>query len=100
MREAVLPSKAIVAGGWAVAGISIAGLVTSCVLYFLRFPGIVSIDADLLKVLVPTFLFFIAAGVSLPYVRAIKGPGGVGLEKEITIRPESAPGEVRLEPSR
>src|SRR3989338_7194613 len=103
------PSKAIIAGGWAVAGLSIAGLIVSCVLYFLKFREIVTekviragqevisektvliIDAELLKVLIPTFLFFMAAGVSLPYIRAIKGPAGIGFEKDITIRPESAP---------
>ena len=90
-------SRAIIAGGWTLAGLSIAGLIASCVFYFLRFEKVVPIDADLLKVLVPTFLFFLAAGVSLPFIRAIKGPAGIGFEKEITIRPESAPAVAGLE---
>lgn len=91
------PPKAQVAGGRALAGISVAGLTTSFILFFIKFEGIKPITPDLLKVLVPTFLTFIALGFALPYIRTVRGPGGMGFEKEITIRPESASPEIQLE---
>ncbi len=109
-------SRTLAIGGWTLAGISITGLIVSLVLYCFHFQRTISeklieagaekttekvvplMDADLLKVLVPAFLFFLALGVSLPYIRSIRGPGGIGFEKEIVIRPEMAPPELKLEP--
>lgn len=88
------PSKKLVFGGWALAGVSIVVLIIFCVFFFLKFR---QIDADLLKVIIPISLFFIAVGICLPYIRSIKGPGGVGFEKETNIMPEQAPPEIKLE---
>lgn len=83
-------ARAVVYGGWALSGVSFVTLIIFCVFFFRRFKNI---DTDLLKILIPICLFFISVGVSLPYIRSIKGPGGIGFEKETNIRPESAPVE-------
>ncbi len=86
------PQRAQVYGGWALFGISFAMLIAVWVLF-----GFNIVDTDLLKVLIPTLLFFMAVGVCFPYIKSLKGPAGIGFEKEITIRPQSAPLEIQQE---
>ncbi|MCP4366086.1 MAG: tetratricopeptide repeat protein [Planctomycetes bacterium] len=82
------PSKKLVYGGWALAGVSIVVLIIFCVFSFLGFE---QIDADLLKVLIPISLFFITVGICLPYIKSIKGPFGMGFEKATNIGSEQTP---------
>ncbi|MFN3466075.1 MAG: tetratricopeptide repeat protein [Candidatus Brocadiales bacterium] len=101
VKGEVRPPKTLLWGGRVMAGISTGWLIFVCVWYFcrldLRLLKMAPIDAELLKVLVPIFLFFTVVGISLPYIRAIKGPAGIGFEKEITIRPEAVASAVPLE---
>ena len=91
------PSMAIIAGGWTIAGLSIAGLILYNVLYIISSE---IINEDLLKFLVVTFLISLIIGVSLPFIRSIRGPGGVGFEKEIAARPGSQYGKISTFESR
>jgi hypothetical protein len=81
-------SRTILIGGWTVAIISIILLIFSSIQYFHSIKCVEQIDASLFKVLVPTFLFFSAVGFSLPFIRSIKGPGGIGFEKDIAVSSE------------
>ncbi|MCQ4574931.1 MAG: tetratricopeptide repeat protein [Candidatus Brocadiales bacterium] len=87
-------SRKLVYGGWALAGVSVVVLSIFCVFFFISSKNI---DSDLLKIIIPISLFFIAVGVCLPYIRSLKGPAGMGFEKEISIRPEFTPLELKLE---
>ncbi|HHT9154137.1 MAG TPA: hypothetical protein ACFYEM_11520, partial [Candidatus Hypogeohydataceae bacterium YC40] len=131
-KEGDRTQKFIFAGGWAMTGLSIAGLITLCVFYFLGLERPIYKKAEktalsqqiqqkeakksedavnksentanketketefivtpaLLEILTPIFLFFMAVGILLPYIKGIKGPAGMGFEKETPTRTEAAP---------
>ncbi|MBT6053408.1 MAG: hypothetical protein HOG49_42060 [Candidatus Scalindua sp.] len=98
IKEVKTP-KTIFIGGLFIAVISLIGLILSSVQYFCSFANITQIDAQLYKVLVPAFLFFSVVGFSLPFIRSIKGPGGIGFEKDIPVSSELSSDEtIRFEP--
>lgn len=81
-------SMTILIGGWTVAMISTFLLIFSSIQYFYSIEYVEQVDANLFRFLAPTFLFFIAVGFSLPFIRSIKGPGGIGFEKDIAVSSE------------
>jgi hypothetical protein len=86
----------VLIGGLVVAIISIILLVLSSIQYFYSFKNIKQVDANLFKVLAPTFLTFSVGGFLLRYLQkiAINVPGGIGLEIETRERPESRLSEI------
>ncbi len=81
-------SRTIFIGGWTVAMISTILLIFSSIQYFYSIKYVKQVDANLFRFLAPTFLFFTAVGFSLPFIRSIKGPGGIGFEKDIAVSSE------------
>ena len=99
------PRRGLLIAGLALTGISGLLLIACLVFYFFRFKQVVSgnnlpivnsVEVDVLKVLIPTFLAAILAGIFLPYIKALSLPGGVKIEMwEEPPRPPAPP--IKLE---
>jgi Tfp pilus assembly protein PilF len=106
LKEGLRPCRELVIAGWVITGISGALLIACLTFYFWRFgrvmfgsgPAIANAtEVDVLKVLIPTFLGALLIGIFLPYIKAFRGPGGVGLEmSEMVTKPQPIPAELKL----